>query len=333
MNTEKNIDFSTITESGFEELCFDLVLVSGYENVLWRKGSADDGRDIEATFHVTKELIEPYQETWYFECKRYSSAVRAEDLHSKIAWAEARKPDHLVIITSSHLSNQCLGWLELLLSKNNKAYRVHVINGEDLKRIIIRHPKIYQKYFASPYERLFVESKSNWLVHGITPSPDALVKICQGIDYQILSINDLCHLVFFMCEAPVFVYEQYDIDGLPSFSEVLEHLIEKQIVTEVDSNKPFSLKQSIDSSSRVGTGSGSDENGEYYLHSNLQINDGEGVLEAYYLLVVRPSGDAIEMVILKTSSFHVYTTYIKNNASQYFDSMSDILMKKFKPTE
>jgi len=58
--SEKEIDFSKLTPNDFEELCFDLILNGQYENVLWREGSFDDGRDIEAIQRVVNPLTDNY---------------------------------------------------------------------------------------------------------------------------------------------------------------------------------------------------------------------------------------------------------------------------------
>ena len=128
MNYEdKDINFLKLTDNQFEEACFELLLRLGYKGLIWRTGGADSGRDIEGFQAVNNPLVGTYDEKWFFECKRYESGVPVEQLNSKIAWADAEKPKHLVFLVSSHLSNNSRAWLEKI--SQDKYYLVHLIEG------------------------------------------------------------------------------------------------------------------------------------------------------------------------------------------------------------
>ena len=109
---EDDIDFLKLSDSQFEELCFDLLLFMDYQGLVWRQGGADSGRDIEGSRTVNNPLIGAYSEKWFFECKRYENAVSPEKLNSKIARADAENPQHLVFFISSYLSNNARTWIE-----------------------------------------------------------------------------------------------------------------------------------------------------------------------------------------------------------------------------
>ena len=109
---EDDIDFLSLSDRQFEELCFDLLLSMDYQDLVWRQGGADSGRDIEGRRTVNNPLIGAYPEEWFFECKRYENAVPPEKLNSKIAWADAENPQHLVFFISSYLSNNARTWIE-----------------------------------------------------------------------------------------------------------------------------------------------------------------------------------------------------------------------------
>ncbi len=117
---ESDINFKKISDTQFEELCFELLLRLGYKKLTWRQGSADNGRDIEGELLVNNSLIENYSEKWFFECKNYSKGVPPEKLYSKIAWADAEKPHHLTLLISSHLSNNSRTWLEKISKEKQK---------------------------------------------------------------------------------------------------------------------------------------------------------------------------------------------------------------------
>src|SRR5437016_10260108 len=96
-------DFLALTDKQFEELCFDLLALSGFEKLEWRQGGADSGRDIQGTFVSANPLDIHNEETWFFECKHHKTGISPDQLNGKIAWADAEKPKHLVFIVSSYL--------------------------------------------------------------------------------------------------------------------------------------------------------------------------------------------------------------------------------------
>ena len=94
--TEKDIDFSIVTPTEFENLCFDIVRLSGFLNVTWRQGGADNGRDIDAKLPFTSIFTPDHYTNWHFECKHYSGGVPPEELTAKVAWADAEGVDFLL---------------------------------------------------------------------------------------------------------------------------------------------------------------------------------------------------------------------------------------------
>jgi hypothetical protein len=94
---ESDIKFESLDSVSFEELCFDLLARLGFHSMLWRQGGADNGHDIEATYTVAHSLVKHYDDRWFVECKLYTGGVPVEGLAAKVAWAEAERPDHLLI--------------------------------------------------------------------------------------------------------------------------------------------------------------------------------------------------------------------------------------------
>src|SRR5437016_2925642 len=100
-----------LNETQFEEFCYDLLGEIGFTNRNWRKGTglssspSDRGRDIECE----KDMIDPvgnkYPEKWFVECKHYQRGVPPERLQGILAWANAERPNHVLIIASNFLSN------------------------------------------------------------------------------------------------------------------------------------------------------------------------------------------------------------------------------------
>jgi len=54
---EDDINFAVLSSDRFEELCFDLLLRYGFQNLVWRRGGSDSGRDIEGSLTTNNSLI------------------------------------------------------------------------------------------------------------------------------------------------------------------------------------------------------------------------------------------------------------------------------------
>lgn len=90
--TKEAINFSQIGPTDFERLCQEILLKYGFKELVWRQGGADNGRDLEGYLSFDNPFS--IQKTkWFFECKHYSAGVAPEELNSKIAWADAEKPN------------------------------------------------------------------------------------------------------------------------------------------------------------------------------------------------------------------------------------------------
>jgi len=176
---ENDIDFLKLSDRQFEELCFDLLFSMDYHGLVWRQGGADSGRDIEGRRTVNNPLIGPYPEKWFFECKRYENAVSPEKLNSKIAWADAENPQHLVFFISSYLSNNARTWIEKIAI--NKSYAIHILEGKGLKRIILGFPEIVNNHFRDSYSKLLLEHRKNWLIHNIMPEPETIFLLVKNL--------------------------------------------------------------------------------------------------------------------------------------------------------
>ena len=117
-------------------------------------------------------------------------------MNSKIAWADAEKPKHLVFFISSYLTNSAREWLRKV--EPEKHYKVHRIEGKQLKQLVLKFPKLISKYFLDEYAKLIAESRKNWLVHDLLPEPHTLNVLSKNMDTTRLSITDMA---FVYCSA------------------------------------------------------------------------------------------------------------------------------------
>lgn len=169
MHTFDDINFNRLSPTQFEELCFDLLMELGFRKLVWRQGGSDSGRDIQGTREVTPGLTEPFEETWFFECKKYERGVPPESLHSKIAWADAERPKHLVFIVSSYITNNARTWLEAI--SRDKFYRVHLIEGKQLQHLVFRSQSLMKRHFSTDVQQLMQQAHRTWVLHNLIPEP------------------------------------------------------------------------------------------------------------------------------------------------------------------
>jgi Restriction endonuclease len=164
-----DLNFNSLSPTQFEELCFDLLMELGFRKLIWRQGGADSGRDIQGTREVASGLVEPFEETWFFECKRYESGVPPEDLHSKVVWADAERPKHLVFFISSYITNNARTWIDKV--SRDKFYQMHLIEGKELQHLVLRSQNLVARHFSSDVQKLMQQAHRAWVIHKLIPEP------------------------------------------------------------------------------------------------------------------------------------------------------------------
>jgi ubiquitin-protein ligase len=148
----QELDWKNLSPEEFEHLCFDLVAAIGFVNVNWRRGGADRGRDLEAIWQHREPGDTTTSQRWFIECKRYLSAgVPVAELVDKVAWADAEKPDYLLVITNSHLTPATKDWLKAI--SNDKPYQIRVWEDAHFVSLLRRFPDLIRVYFKSPESR------------------------------------------------------------------------------------------------------------------------------------------------------------------------------------
>lgn len=192
MRSADEINFNQLSPTQFEELCFDLLMDLGFRKLIWRQGGADSGRDIQGTREVTSGLIEPFEETWFFECKRYEGGVPPEALNSKIAWADAERPKHLVFFISSYISNNARTWLNVI--SRDKFYKVHLIEGKQLQHLVSRSKALVARYFSSDVQQLMQQAHRAWVLHNLIPEPWLLRTLADTLNFSEYEPGQLAFL-------------------------------------------------------------------------------------------------------------------------------------------
>ena len=141
-----------LSDSEFEQFCYDLLFAMGFINISWRKGTgfpsspSDRGRDIECQYTI-KDIDEAeYVETWFVECKHYKHGVPPDKIQGALAWASSERPDKLLIIVSNFLSNPTKDFLEGYARNHKPSFRVKVWEYPDLERLSRGKVELLRKY-------------------------------------------------------------------------------------------------------------------------------------------------------------------------------------------
>lgn len=307
--SEDDIKFEKITAHQFEELTFDLILRLGFRNLVWRQGGADNGRDIEGIYVTENSLVEPYSEKWFFECKLYTDGVSPEKLNSKIAWADAEKPKHLVFFVSSYITNNARIWLEKI--SLDKYYKIHIIESKYIKKLLLGYPEIISIYFFDEYIKILTDAKKNWLIHNLLPDPSFYSLLSNKLNLSITTVDDLAFLwnsFFRKCD----IIDEWCEDNEPfSFDYIFIHLAafsntNKRIITsKMDIDILWSQLATCEWAVVYRN----------YLVAEIVIDKKSKPRLALYTFVKDDEGEGIEILIEAQSNYPTRIRYIKENAS------------------
>lgn len=143
--------------TGFENLVYDLVVLHGLRNAVWRTPGTDAGRDIEGEVLFVDFSGNATMQRWYVECKRYQSTVDWPTVWKKVAYADSHKAQFLLIVTTVHLSPLC----KSEVSKWNRGGRHPQIRWWDassLEAVLLQHPPLAVRYRLPGYQEVAAKS-------------------------------------------------------------------------------------------------------------------------------------------------------------------------------
>ncbi len=112
MSIAEKFRWDAIDDEQFEELVFKVLESANPQQIKWRKGPGDKGRDIEVQFRRQGALGDDIDERYFVEVKHYQAGVSPSAFESSLVWASAEEPQVLLIVVSSHLTTSCRECLE-----------------------------------------------------------------------------------------------------------------------------------------------------------------------------------------------------------------------------
>lgn len=128
----------------FENLAYDILFLSGVQNLRWRTPGADGGRDLEGNLPVVDFSGETVRQRWYIECKRYAQSLNWPTVYEKLTIAINHTADYLLFITTSNFSPQCRDEVQRHNEKRNVQIRIWPFYY--LEQLLTIHGQLAVKY-------------------------------------------------------------------------------------------------------------------------------------------------------------------------------------------
>lgn len=317
-----DIDFLSLSPREFEELCFDLPDELGFKRLVWRQGGSDDGRDIQGVKEVSVGIVEPYEELWFFECKRYEKGVPPDDLSSKVTWADAEKPKHLLFFISSYLTSGARDWLSKI--SKNKPYEIHLVEGKRLTSLVSKSHRLMIRYFPSNAQKLIKESHRTWIHHNLIPEPELLRTLAENENLDDYSTSQLA---FLWAALKVRIHEvlaNMDDSYSESYDEIF-FMLKHRSNTEASVLKYFEECSLVDET-------------EEFSHTDMvynkvyaaQVAHLKGNVEniALYCMVRDSDGEGLEVLVDQDSSLTYRIRHIASGARDALNEAKVILSGK-----
>ncbi|WP_245607820.1 restriction endonuclease [Streptomyces hokutonensis] len=152
MVTDAAMPYDDLTDTQFEEFCFELMKELGFVNIDWRKGTglnaspSDNGRDIVAERQVEEFDGAVHMQRWFVDCKKYTKGVPPDKITGLLTWASAERADVALIIASSFLSNPCKEYLKAYELNNRPPFRVKYWERPQLGKLLDGVPEFVARY-------------------------------------------------------------------------------------------------------------------------------------------------------------------------------------------
>jgi hypothetical protein len=147
------VDFSQLNSHLFEGLVADLLRQLGFGMVQQEVAIQDaEGLIFEFDIKAEREITDPFgdvrSETWLVETKFYRKERASVAMLDQLLAHARRLPaqgSHLLLVTDSQLTPSARNWL----THRNSPSNITVIEGPQLKRLVLSHEQLVEKYFAS----------------------------------------------------------------------------------------------------------------------------------------------------------------------------------------
>lgn len=147
-----NIDFSKLNGKLFESLVADLLTELGFSIEFPQHMSRDSGFDFVALFYSEDPFGAKRRELWLVEVKFYQNQRVSPKSLRKMFGYMATFPGFYkgLVVTNSQLTSVATKFLEDITEKSGR--EVRVIDGTELRALLLGYPKLVDRYFEKGAE-------------------------------------------------------------------------------------------------------------------------------------------------------------------------------------
>lgn len=156
----------------FENLTYDILLLSGVQNLRWRTPGADGGRDLEGEIVSVDFSGETVRQRWYIECKRYAKSVDWPTVYEKLTIAVNHQADYLLLVTTANVSVPCRD--EIQQHNERRGVQIRIWPFYYLEQLLTVHGQVAVKY-------------------GLVKSPQALHVDFEKIIHELTKLAQATH--------------------------------------------------------------------------------------------------------------------------------------------
>ena len=141
------LDFSKLDWRSFQVLVSDLLVELGFTVEIQRTLN-DDGFDFVASVNSPDPFGGERRETWLVDVKLYrNQRVSLQSLRQMVGYLVTATGSHKgLVVTNSQLTSVARSFLDDITEKSGRELRV--IDGTELRALLMRHPKVVRKHFG-----------------------------------------------------------------------------------------------------------------------------------------------------------------------------------------
>ena len=141
------IDLRKLNENNFENLIVDLLKAYGFKERKMHLFRDEREYDLIAYFPRKDPFGRIENETWIIEIKAEKYKTELRSLHDFIAGLVMfKEPVRGLFITSGQLTSDAKAWLDR--ETNMRKVAISVLEGIDIKRLLLKKKKLLTKYFS-----------------------------------------------------------------------------------------------------------------------------------------------------------------------------------------
>jgi len=137
MSIAEKFRWDAIDDEQFEELVFKVLKSANPQQIKWRKGPGDKGRDIQVQFRRQGALGDDIDETYFVEVKHYKKGVDPSAFEASLVWALAEQPHVLLIVVSSHLTTPYNPKIRVPSPWERKEIENEILKSSDARELAI----------------------------------------------------------------------------------------------------------------------------------------------------------------------------------------------------